>query len=99
MHGFQEIDAAEYTLSAGHAYQLTETLILCVERYMSLLKQGYTHFRGNKALLENQSNIPHLHIHDDDEHVLMPRRPSFLLLSKLGDHQIAILNNKIVWLN
>ena len=98
LYGFEEIDGSDYVLSQGEAFELTELLALTKDQYIRLLKRGFTHFSGDHRLLENNSGLPHLHVQVLDEHLLMPKKRGFLLLSKQGEHHIAILDNHVIWL-
>lgn len=55
---FHQFTANGLSFTAGKTYSLTAPLKLQKAQYLSLLAQGYSHFSGDAALLDNQTGLP-----------------------------------------
>lgn len=96
--GYHQFDVAQQAFRAGEAYVLTEPLQLDTKRHLQLLKQGYTHFSGDKALLTSSSTLPVL----VNPHAPAKASPqlyqgaTFLLVNEQGLIVQALLNGQLI---
>ncbi|WP_445428073.1 M14 family zinc carboxypeptidase [Alishewanella sp. HL-SH05] len=95
---FHQFSVQGLAFKAGQAYPLNTALSLDTEAHLALLQQGYTHFSGDKALLQASSRLPVL---------LNPLRPTqgspqlwqgatFLLVNTQGKVVQAVLNGQLI---
>lgn len=96
---FHQFSAKGLRFNAGKAYALTEPLKLQKAQYLSLLAQGYSHFSGDAALLDNQTGLPVV----VNPRALVkdtPRRGALatFLLSNTEGVRLALLNGQLLQL-
>lgn len=56
--GYHTFDADGLHFQPGKAFELTEAVRLTTKLYLALLRDGYSHFIGDAALLDNQTALP-----------------------------------------
>lgn len=96
---FHHFDASGLQYQAGREYPLSTSLTLDKAGYLALLAQGYSHFRGEASLLQNNSGLPV---------VLNPaklsgaapqrQRPATFLLADKDGVKLALLNGQLLHL-
>lgn len=99
---FDRYDTNDYVFQAGKAYELPATgdaLALSHHEYLDLLKQGYTHFSGDKAKLNVRTHLPVL-VSPRDIPGSRPqqRQNATFLLSKQGEVALAVLAGVVIQL-
>lgn len=96
---FHQFSAKGLRFNAGKAYALTEPLKLQKAQYLSLLAQGYSHFSGDAALLDNQTGLPVV-VNPRALAKDTPRRGALatFLLSNAEGVQLALLNGQLLQL-
>ncbi|WP_088330618.1 M14 family zinc carboxypeptidase [Lacimicrobium sp. SS2-24] len=94
---FFEFDASDWHYQSGKAYALTQPIELTDGRYLELLQEGYSHFEGDAALLNNQSELPVVINHPDTPAQRPQRNDSavFFMQHKNG-RKIAVLNGLLI---
>ncbi|OEY70915.1 peptidase M14 [Rheinheimera salexigens] len=55
---YHQFDATGLSYQQGKAYKLTAALTLDNARFIELMRQGYSHFSGDAALLSQQTEFP-----------------------------------------
>ncbi|MFQ3248766.1 MAG: hypothetical protein ACI9O6_000568 [Glaciecola sp.] len=96
--GLRTIDASGYIYNSGRPYLLDEKLHLNDESYLSLLKQGFSHFVGDPALLANQTDyitIDNPKFWHDDQRMLLGIVPAGFLI-KDGKLKYAIIESDVI---
>jgi hypothetical protein len=97
-YGLRTIDASGYIYDSGRPYLLEEKLCLSNESYFELLKQGFSHFVGDPALLTNQSDYTTINnpkFWHDDQRMLRGIVPAGFL-SKNGKLKYAIVESDVI---
>ncbi|PKM18328.1 MAG: peptidase M14 [Gammaproteobacteria bacterium HGW-Gammaproteobacteria-15] len=97
---YQQFDASGLQYQAPKAYALSKALTLDNAAYIALLRQGYSHFSGDAALLSNNSDFPVV-INPKGLATTTPQRhrlATFLLRNDKGV-QLALLNGQLLDLN
>lgn len=99
---FNRYDTGAYVYQAGKAYALPndgEGLQLSHHEYLNLVKQGYTHFVGDKAKLNVRTHLPVL-VNPRDIPGSRPqqRQNATFLLHKQGEVALAVLAGVVIQL-
>lgn len=97
---YHQFDATGLEYRAPKAYPLSKPLTLDNAGYLALLREGYSHFSGDKSLLTNHSDLPLL-VNPQGLAGATPARhraATFLLVNDKGV-QIAVLNGQLLQLN
>jgi hypothetical protein len=97
---YHRFDASNLQYQAPRAYPLTKALVLDTETYIGLLRQGYSHFSGDAALLHINTDLPVLLNPKwlTTETPLRQRAATFLLANEHGV-QFALLNGQLLQLD
>ncbi|MCH8538608.1 MAG: peptidase M14 [Alkalimonas sp.] len=96
--GYHTFDAEGLHYQPGKAFELTESVQLTVDRYLALLRDGYSHFTGDAALLDNQTDLPVLlnpQRRVPAEQLVRQRSATFLLRNEQGV-QYAVVNGQVI---
>lgn len=96
--GYHTFDAEGLHYLPGKAFELTETLRLTTEQYMTMLRDGYSHFTGDAALLDSQTDLPVLlnpQRRVPAEQLVRQRSATFLLQDEQGV-QYAVVNGQVI---
>lgn len=97
---FHRFDASGLQFQAGRAYALTTALKLDKAAYLALLAQGYSHFTGDAALLQNNSGLPVvLNPSALSNDVPQRQRPATFLLADQDGVKLALLNGQLLQLS
>uniref|UniRef100_A0A486XM03 Peptidase M14 domain-containing protein n=1 Tax=Rheinheimera sp. BAL341 TaxID=1708203 RepID=A0A486XM03_9GAMM len=94
---YHKFDAAGLQYQPPKAYELSQPLQLDQAGYLTLLRQGYTHFSGDASLLSLQSALPVL-VNPKSLLADAPQRhrnATFLLANEKGV-QLALLNGQLL---
>ena len=94
---YHQLDVAGLSYQAPKAYSLTKALTLDKAAYLALLREGYSHFSGDAALLTNNSGLPVV-INPKGLNGKTPQRyrlATFLLRNEQGV-QRALLNGQLL---
>lgn len=99
---FNRYDTNAYLYQAGKAYALPtagEALELSHHEYLDLLKQGYTHFTGDEAMLKARTHVPVL-VNPNNIPGSRPqqRQNATFLLTKQGEVALAVLAGVVIQL-
>jgi hypothetical protein len=97
---FHRFDASGLQFQAGRAYALTTAFELDKTTYLALLAQGYSHFTGEAALLQNNSGLPVVlnpPVLSND--VPQRQRPATFLLVDQDGIKLALLNGQLLQLS
>ena len=93
---FTTVSAFQTTVQPLKAFKLTSALQLTAEYYLQLLRQGYSYFVGEQALLDNQSNLPVLCLREKLPYdSLFPDAPAFWVMRDNTGNQRAVLNGTV----
>ncbi len=99
---FNRYDTNAYLYQAGKAYALPtagEALELSHHEYLDLLKQGYTHFTGDEAMLKARTHVPVLvNPHNIPGSRPQQRQNATFLLTKQGEVALAVLAGVVIQL-
>lgn len=94
---YHQLDVTGLSYQAPKAYSLTKALTLDKATYLTLLREGYSHFSGDAALLTNNSGLPVV-INPKGLNGKTPQRyrlATFLLRNEQGV-QRALLNGQLL---
>ncbi|ALS97510.1 M14 family metallopeptidase [Lacimicrobium alkaliphilum] len=94
---FFEFDASDWQYQTGKAWQLDSALKLTDERYLELLRQGYSHFAGEPELLDSQTGFPVL-INEQNAPTERPQRnqPAVFFMQHKDGRKIAVINGLLI---
>ncbi|MGQ4275727.1 M14 family metallopeptidase [Pseudidiomarina sp. E22-M8] len=98
---FARYDAEELTYAAGKAYSIpSEGLTLSHHEYLSLIKDGFTHFSGDASTLKISTHLPVL-VNPRSVPGSRPqqRETATFLLQKQGQVAIAVLAGVVLQFN
>lgn len=97
---FHRVDVSGLRFQAGRAYVLTTELKLDKAAYLALLAQGYSHFTGDAALLQNNSGLPVvLNPPALSDGAPQRQRPATFLLADQEGVKLALLNGQLLQLS
>lgn len=96
---YHQFDASGLQYQAPKAYLLTDTLKLDNAQYLTLLRQGYSHFSGDASLLDIQTDLPVV-LNPRAELAGAPQRqkPATFFLSNAQGPQLVMLNGQLLHL-
>lgn len=93
-----DFEGTELSILPGRTYQLSEPLILNKIRYLALLRQGYTQFNGDTALLTIMTDFPVV-LNENithDEQRLMRGQSATFCMGKAGRSRFAVISGIII---
>lgn len=96
-----EFDADQYVYEAGQSFLVDNKLVLDEESYLTILRDGYTHFVGEASLINNVCGLPIVNNpkiwHDDFKLSRGTVAAGFLVRN--GIREFAIINGRLLKLS
>ncbi|MEQ3652217.1 MAG: peptidase M14, partial [Glaciecola sp.] len=94
-------DAEQYVYEAGQSFLVDDKLVLDEESYLTILRDGYTHFVGEASLINNVCGLPIVNNpkiwHDDFKLSRGTVAAGFLVRN--GIREFAIINGRLLKLS
>lgn len=94
---YHKFDATGLSYQPGKAYVLQQELILTAQKHLELLRQGYSHFTGDRSLLDNQSRYPVL-LNPERLPAAIPQRQQRAVLLMRDEQAVrfAVLDGQVI---